>query len=377
MATWKEDVVKALQNLGGIAHRSEIQEEVKRIRGDNLNSTWTQTIQRELESYSSDSDAFLKKQDLFYMAEGKGKGVWGLRDFKSDKLVFGHIDGIKVGQIFENRKELSAARVHGPTMSGIWGRENEGACSIVLSDGYEDDVDELDYIYYTGQGGQDAPGGKQVADQEFLRGNKALALSAEYKLPVRVTRGHQITNGPDHGYRYDGLYFVKDFERVKGKSGFYICRFHLISEDNIEHLENEIKNTLKPEYKRAERTILTSSRLKRNISLSETVKNLYEFKCQICDVHLQTPKGAIAIGAHIKGLGSPHHGPDVLENMLCLCPNHHEQFDKFGYYIDPETFEVKQLKGFEGKKIKIVTKHEIDKSFLIYHMQNFRSRNTA
>ena len=52
--------------------------------------------------------------------------------------------------------------------------------------------------------------------------------------------------------------------------------------------------------------------------------------------------------------GSPHHGPDVLENMLCLCPNHHEQFDKFGYYIDPETFEVKQLKGFEGKKIKIV-----------------------
>jgi tRNA/tmRNA/rRNA uracil-C5-methylase (TrmA/RlmC/RlmD family) len=50
----------------------EIQEEVKRIRGDNLNSTWTQTIQRELESYSSDSDAFLKKQDLFYML----KNVW-------------------------------------------------------------------------------------------------------------------------------------------------------------------------------------------------------------------------------------------------------------------------------------------------------------
>ena len=100
MATWKEDVVKALQNLGGVAHRSEIQEEVKRIRGDNLNNTWTQTIQRELESYSSDSEAFLKKEDLFYMAEGKGNGVWGLRNFKSDKLVFGHIDIIKVGQVF-------------------------------------------------------------------------------------------------------------------------------------------------------------------------------------------------------------------------------------------------------------------------------------
>ena len=46
-------------------------------------------------------------------------------------------------------------------------------------------------------------------------------------------------------------------------------------------------------------------------------------------------------------------------------------------YFALTTFEVKQLKGFEGKKIKIVTKHEIDKSFLIYHMENFRSRNTA
>jgi hypothetical protein len=29
MATWKKNGVKALQNLGGIAHRLEIQEEVK------------------------------------------------------------------------------------------------------------------------------------------------------------------------------------------------------------------------------------------------------------------------------------------------------------------------------------------------------------
>lgn len=376
MATWKEDVVKALQNLGGVAHRSEIQEEVKRIRGDNLNNTWTQTIQRELESCSSDSEAFLKKEDLFYMAEGKGNGVWGLRNFKSDKLVFGHIDEIKVGQVFENRKELSSSRVHGPTMSGIWGRENEGACSIVLSDGYEDDIDELDYIYYTGQGGQDTPGGKQVADQEFVRGNKALVLSAEYKLPVRVTRGFQIPNGPDHGYRYDGLYYVKDFERVKGKSGFYICRFHLISEENFEHLENKIKNTLKVGYKIPERSPSISNKLKRNISLSETIKDLYEYKCQICEVYLPIPNGAVAIGAHIKGLGKPHHGPDALENMLCLCPNHHEQFDKFGYYIDPENFEIKELKGFEQKKIKLVKKHLIDKTFLIYHMENFKTRNT-
>ena len=175
MATWKSDTIKALKNLGGIAHRSEILEEIKKIRPDNLNSTWEQTVQRELESHSSDSKAFLNKEDLFYMVEGKGKGVWGLRE-NSDKFKFGHIDGVKIGQIFPDRKSLSKAGVHGPPMSGIWGREKEGACSVVLSGGYEDDIDELDYIYYTGAGGQDKHGGTQIANQEFTRENKALWL---------------------------------------------------------------------------------------------------------------------------------------------------------------------------------------------------------
>ena len=65
MATWKSDVVKALKNLGGIAHRSKILEEIKKIRPNNLNNTWEQTVQRELESHSSDSDAFLKKTKPF------------------------------------------------------------------------------------------------------------------------------------------------------------------------------------------------------------------------------------------------------------------------------------------------------------------------
>ena len=48
MATWKEDIIKALENLGGVAHRSKLHDEVARLREGNLNNTWTQTIQREL-----------------------------------------------------------------------------------------------------------------------------------------------------------------------------------------------------------------------------------------------------------------------------------------------------------------------------------------
>ena len=135
---------------------------------------------------------------------------------ENNNLYFGEVEDIRIGQIFKSRDELSKARVHGPTMAGIWGRESEGACSIVLSGGYEDDIDDLNYIRYTGQGGQDKPGGKQVEDQEYIRGNKALVLSSKYNLPVRVIRGFQIPNGPDTGYRYDGLYYVNKFERIKG-----------------------------------------------------------------------------------------------------------------------------------------------------------------
>ena len=77
--------------------------------------------------------------------------------------MFGHIVGVSVGEIFASRKEVAAKGVHAPPMSGIWGTQ-EGAYSIVLSGGYEDDIDDLNYILYTGQGGQDTPGGKQIAD---------------------------------------------------------------------------------------------------------------------------------------------------------------------------------------------------------------------
>ena len=39
MTTWKEDTIIALENLGGKAHRSEIFEEVKKIRTDGLKPT--------------------------------------------------------------------------------------------------------------------------------------------------------------------------------------------------------------------------------------------------------------------------------------------------------------------------------------------------
>jgi putative restriction endonuclease len=83
--------------------------------------------------------------------------------------------GYPEGSEFASRDELNKTGVHRPTQAGISGAADEGADSIVVSGGYEDDRDNGDEIIYTGHGGRDPNTGKQIADQQFDRGNKALA----------------------------------------------------------------------------------------------------------------------------------------------------------------------------------------------------------
>ncbi|CAG2058610.1 unnamed protein product, partial [Timema podura] len=69
----------------------------------------------------------------------------------------------------------SEAGIHRPHVAGIHGREDRGAFSIVLSGGYEDDVDNGDEFWYTGSGGRDLSGNKRTAaqssDQKLTRMN--------------------------------------------------------------------------------------------------------------------------------------------------------------------------------------------------------------
>ncbi|TGL45981.1 HNH endonuclease [Leptospira perdikensis] len=86
MNTWLEDIKQALKNLNGIAEYKLIYEEVAKIRKDPLPESWQAIIRRTIETSSSDSDAFDKKKDLFFSVEGKGKGIWGLREYANKKI---------------------------------------------------------------------------------------------------------------------------------------------------------------------------------------------------------------------------------------------------------------------------------------------------
>ncbi|XP_076371626.1 E3 ubiquitin-protein ligase UHRF1-like isoform X2 [Tachypleus tridentatus] len=187
-----------------------------------------------------------------------GKGMACVGRTRECTLVppnhFGSIPGIEVGKMWKFRVQGSEAGVHRPHVAGIHGRENEGAYSIVLAGGYEDDADNGEEFFYTGSGGRDLSGNKRTAeqscDQTLTRMNKALALNCAAVLnaktgagarnwkegkPVRVLRSYKGRKNsdycPEDGIRYDGLYKVVKYWSEKGKSGFLVWRYFLRRDD--------------------------------------------------------------------------------------------------------------------------------------------------
>ena len=62
---------------------------------------------------------------------------------------------------------MSESGIHRPHVAGIHGRENEGAYSIVLSGGYDEDTDDGEEFTYSGSGGRDLSGNKRTAKQSM------------------------------------------------------------------------------------------------------------------------------------------------------------------------------------------------------------------
>ena len=287
------------------------------------------------------------------------------------KRIFGEITGVTEGTLFSSYAELNQVKVHTQTQAGISGSQLEGADSIVVSGGYEDDQDFGDEIIYTGHGGRDSSG-KQIADQTLTRGNLALAKNEIDNLPVRVIRGAHKGNlfAPEVGYRYDGLYRVESHWIELGKSGFNVYRFKLVKQNSslppISVKAAQIDIEQKHGSSNPKRVVSTVQRVIRDSKLGRQLKKLYDYKCQVCQLQINTEAGFYAEAAHIKPVGAPHNGPDLLENLLCLCPNHHLMFDKGVFCLDNRL----NLIGIDGR-LHLNPKHDVSKEFLNYHRSMF------
>ena len=284
----------------------------------------------------------------------------------SKPIVFGEIEKFTEGHFFKNRKEMMLDGFHRKWAAGIDGNGNEGTSAIVLSGGYEDDEDHGDEIIYTGAGGN-SNSNKQIEDQSWKNiGNAGLLKSMDLGLPVRVIRGHNHKSPlspKKKGYVYSGLYSVVDAWEEVGKSGFKICRFRLIySGNNLQRKTPELTELDHSTREKVRRKGVVI-RIVRDNTISNKVKNLYEYKCQICGISIKTKHGNYAEGAHIRPLGRPHNGDDSLNNLICLCPNHHVMLDRGGISINDDFSII----GEDQSKLYVEKNHILNLDNLSFH----------
>ncbi|HIG74059.1 MAG TPA: HNH endonuclease, partial [Bacteroidetes bacterium] len=220
-------------------------------------------------------------------------------------------------------------------------------------------------------GGNDPSTKRQVAHQSLNRANLALANSLRHGLPVRVIRGASAgAHGPPEGYRYDGLFRVEDYWPEIGADGYRIWRFRLVRIGEAAIASGQVHE--QRELFHPERRAGVVSRIVRDTAVTREVKKLHGFRCQVCGETIETPAGLYAEGAHIQPLGRPHNGPDVLANVLCLCPNHHAAFDRWVFSLADDL----SLIGLDGA-LRVHPRHPVGREYVRYHRERALAARAA
>lgn len=82
MATWVEDILQALKDMGGKGSLDEIYDRVALIRKEPMPPTWKSSIRERIEAHSRDSKNFQGKHYFTKL----DKGIWALSDFNSTNI---------------------------------------------------------------------------------------------------------------------------------------------------------------------------------------------------------------------------------------------------------------------------------------------------
>ncbi|KAI9156078.1 hypothetical protein LWI28_000211 [Acer negundo] len=139
-----------------------------------------------------------------------------------EDLVLVLCAGIKVGHQFWSRSQMLLAgfrehwlggtddcmRKSNSKLEEFLGYSFPIAATMLLSGKYEDSVDDLLEVEYTGQGGSDLVfSNRQVKDQDTRLGNLALKHNMDHNVPVSVIRRQDCAHSyTGKVYTYDGLY---------------------------------------------------------------------------------------------------------------------------------------------------------------------------
>ncbi|MED0680266.1 HNH endonuclease [Aneurinibacillus thermoaerophilus] len=237
---------------------------------------------------------------------------------------------------------------------------------------YHDTMLEDGTIMYIGEGGLSEPQEeikvktKSNGTIHRMYGNHALVNAQKTLQPFHVVNKHK-----DGTYEYLGKWIVTYYEYSpwQGKPAhfrFYLECVELPHEFVGEYGQKliQIRNT-KSEQALPPRTFYGGVRVVRDTRIVEELKQQYNYKCMICNTALTGISNPIVEVHHLIPLGRPHNGPDVKENMIVLCPNHHAQFDAGVLAIGP-SFEIYDINGVVYEQRAQVL-HYISKNSIQYH----------
>lgn len=107
------------------------------------------------------------------------------------------------------------------------------------------------------------------------------------------------------------------------------------------------------------------NRIVRDTELATSVKEKHQHICQICAGTIELPDGTrYAEAHHIHPLSGDHKGKDVIENIICVCPNCHAKCD-----LGAIPLELDSLRCVDG--------HNVSTEFVAYHNDRIHAHLTS
>ena len=130
------------------------------------------------------------------------------------------------------------------------------------------------------------------------------------------------THCPDYPAKYRGSTYFK-----KLQNGNFLLVPSEANNDPSSPISTPIASDIQ-DHDRPKRVKQEIYRILRDTNLARIVKTMHQHLCQICGIRFEIGAGKpYAEAHHIKPLGAPHNGPDVIGNILCVCPNDHVRLD--------------------------------------------------
>jgi hypothetical protein len=178
-----------------------------------------------------------------------------------------------------------------------------------------------------------------VWNKRAIKGIQKLRLDEDW--PNRMTSGQRYLRMNSRLQSLASEYNFSDLDVVDE----FLCKVY---EGKL-----VLKNLPKPSKKRPEAKVPKRRKVKvtkhdRNRQQVEYVKEAEYHTCQICGIPILIPDDEYYSEAHhIHPLNEG--GIDDVDNMLCLCPNHHVEMENGVFYIDPVSRVIIYFNGEQSE----------------------------